>query len=98
MVISRRATTYNIGHIWCDIHDMTLLILYTINPVYEGVEEYSCKYFAERKERQRLVEKGDGPLVGHSCICYSHTIILCIANNNNNNNNNNNSYPYIQFI
>ena len=40
--------------------------------MYEGVEEYSCKYFAERKERQKLVEKGDGPLVRHSYIYYSH--------------------------
>lgn len=31
--------------------------------VYEGVEEYSFKRFSERKERQKLVQKGDGPLV-----------------------------------
>ena len=31
--------------------------------VYEGVVEYSFKRFAERKEHQKLAEKGDGPLV-----------------------------------
>lgn len=31
--------------------------------VFEGVEEYSFKQFTERKERQNVVQKGDGPLV-----------------------------------
>lgn len=31
--------------------------------VYEGVEEYSCKYFAARKEKLKLSENQQGPLV-----------------------------------
>ena len=34
--------------------------------VYEGVEEYSCRYFAVRKEKRKLSEKQQGPLV---CVC-----------------------------
>lgn len=44
---------------------ISLPLVFYICAVYEGVEEYSCKYFAERKERQKLVKKGDGPLVNH---------------------------------
>ena len=33
--------------------------------MFEGVEEYSCKQFTERKEHQKVVQKGDGPLVNH---------------------------------
>ena len=36
--------------------------------VYEGRVEYSCKYFTERKQRQRLSGKGDGPLVRWSIL------------------------------
>ncbi|CAI8039151.1 DNA-directed RNA polymerase I subunit RPA12 [Geodia barretti] len=35
--------------------------------LFEGVEEYSCKQFTERKEHQKVVQKGDGPLVEHLC-------------------------------
>lgn len=31
--------------------------------VYEGVEEYSCKYFAVRTEKRKLSVKQQGPLV-----------------------------------
>lgn len=40
-----------------------LFTYYSAPLVYEGVEEYSFKRFSERKERQKLVQKGDGPLV-----------------------------------
>ena len=30
---------------------------------YEGVEEYSCKYFANRKDKLKLAGKQQGPLV-----------------------------------
>lgn len=30
---------------------------------FEGLKEYSCKYFTPRKEKVKLAEQGSGPLV-----------------------------------
>ena len=38
----------------------------TCTTVYEGLEEYSFKYFAVRKERVAESKDGDGPLVSLS--------------------------------
>ena len=39
--------------------------------VFEGVVEYSFKQFTERKENQKVVKKGDGPLVNSNCAVFS---------------------------
>ena len=41
--------------------------LYFVILVYEGVEEYSCKYFAVRKEKLKLSKNQQGPLVRIMC-------------------------------
>lgn len=46
--------------------------------VYEGVEEYSFKRFSERKERQKLFQKGDGPMVVEEKF---NSVNLCIIVN-----------------
>ena len=47
--------------------------MYVLSTVYEGLEEYSCKYFAVRKEKFAIGDKGDGPLVSPSLSLTSNT-------------------------
>lgn len=35
---------------------------------FEGQVEYSCKVFAERKERMKLTSQGEGPLVSTNVV------------------------------
>lgn len=34
---------------------------------FEGLEEYSCKYFTPRKEKLQVSQQGSGPLVERRC-------------------------------
>ena len=47
----------------CINWEYSVNVLGIARAVYEGVEEYSCKYFAVRKDKLKLSEKEQGPLV-----------------------------------
>ena len=47
--------------------------------MFEGVEEYSFKRFTERKEHQKVVQKGDGPLVNKCSYKICKTFFWRIA-------------------
>ena len=56
--------------------------MYVLSTVYEGLEEYSCKYFAVRKEKFAVGDKGAGPLVSPSPTPMSnndHAHVLCVC-------------------